>query len=329
MSALQITDEELVSAWQKNPSVARLLSILKGRISERRLRQRVRDLRKAGVKLPSRDSRSPAFDRTRWESIREARVNYDARIDVSIESGTIIVGSDAHFWPGDRSTAFRAFIKFIREMRPRIVVVNGDMFDGATISRWPRIGWDRRPTVLDELKVCKERLTEIEDASGNAARYWPLGNHDGRWERRLAMVAPEYEGVKYFSLKDHFPTWKPCWSVMVNRNTLIKHKWKGGRYAVANNALHSGVSMVTGHLHALKWWPHTDEGPLGTRYGVDTGCLADVGGKQFIDYTEDGVKDWRSGFAVLTYHKGDLLQPELVKVREEGAVDFRGKVYEV
>jgi hypothetical protein len=64
------------------------------------------------------------------------------------------------------------------------------------------------------------------------------------------------------------------------------------------------------------------------RWGVQTGCLADPRGEQFIHYTEDAPTDWTSGFALLTYEQGHLLQPELVRVFDEnkGLVDFRGKL---
>jgi hypothetical protein len=67
----------------------------------------------------------------------------------------------------------------------------------------------------------------------------------------------------------------------------------------------------------------------GTRWGVDTGTLADPYGEQFADYTELNPVDWRSGFAVLTFHKGRLLYPELVMVHDEGVIDFRGKLIEI
>ena len=79
--------------------------------------------------------------------------------------------------------------------------------------------------------------------------------------------------------------------------------------------------MVTGHLHSLKVTPFDDYN--GIRYGVDTGCLADTDGKQFMDYTEDNPKNWRSGFAVLTIRNGNLMWPEVVHVSKEG-VEFRG-----
>jgi hypothetical protein len=248
------------------------------------------------------------------------------RLDIEVKNGVVIVASDCHYWPGDPSTAHRALVKFIRELRPHVVVLNGDVFDGASISRWERIGWDSRPTVKQELDVCNERLTEIEDAAKGAERYWPLGNHDARFETFLAKHAPQFEGIEFFSLKDRYPKWKPCWSLFLN-DTVIKHRFKGGIHATHNNTIWAGKSIVTGHLHSMKVTPFSDY--TGTRYGVDTGTLADPNGEQFVDYTEDNPKNWRSGFAVLTYHNKRLLWPEFVHVLGDTEVEFRGKVYSV
>jgi len=49
----------------------------------------------------------------------------------------------------------------------------------------------------------------------------------------------------------------------------------------------------------------------------------------FMNYTEDNPKNWRSGFAVLSFWKGKLLPPELVEVIGDDIVAFRGKAYEV
>jgi hypothetical protein len=248
------------------------------------------------------------------------------RLDTEVKSGVVIVGSDAHYWPGDPSTAHRALVKFIKELRPHVVILNGDVFDGASISRWERIGWDSRPTVKQELDVCNERLVEIEDAAKGAERYWPLGNHDARFETFLAKHAPQFEGIEFFSLKDRYPKWKPCWSLFLN-DTVIKHRFKGGIHATHNNTMWAGKSIVTGHLHSMKVTPFSDYN--GTRYGIDTGTLADPQGEQFVDYTEDNPKNWRSGFAVLTYHNKRLLWPEFVHVIGDTEVEFRGKVYTV
>jgi hypothetical protein len=108
---------------------------------------------------------------------------------------------------------------------------------------------------------------------------------------------------------------------------VIKHRYKGGAHAPFNNTITAGVSIITGHLHSQKVSPFSDYN--GTRYGVDTGCLADPYHDAFQDYTEDNPKDWRSGFCVLTFHDGCLLPPELVTKWDEHHVYFRGSLHEV
>jgi len=299
---------ELVNRLKSPTAVANHLGFI-----VRGVHARISRLEKKGVRFHLSDRRSPRY----------VPDSNPARLCKEIINGVVMVASDAHYFPDNITIAHKAFVKMCRELKPAVVVMNGDVFDGATISRWPRIGWDRKPTVDEELKVCKERLQEITDAAPRAAYLWPLGNHDARFETKLAAHAPEYEGIKGFHLKDHFPEWKGCWSFFVNHNTVIKHRFKGGIHATHTNALWSGRTMVTGHLHSLKVTPLSDYN--GTRYGVDTGTLADVYGEQTTDYTEDGPKNWRSGFVVLTYHKGFLLPPEMCEVTEIGPV-FRGKI---
>lgn len=248
------------------------------------------------------------------------------RLDMGILNGQVVVFSDAHFWPGVRTTAFQGLLYMIRELKPRSVVNNGDAFDGASISRHPRIGWEDTPSVIQELKACEASLGEIEEASGRAKLYWPLGNHDGRFEMRLAANAPQYQFVNGFHLKDHFPKWEPCWSVW-NGDTVIKHRYKGGIHATHNNTVNAGVNIVTGHLHSLKVTPFDDYN--GTRYGVDTGTIAEPNGPQFRNYLEESPTNWRSGFIVLTYKDGRLMWPEVVKVWDKKHIEFRGEIINV
>lgn len=255
------------------------------------------------------------------------KLHKHGRADLKVDDGIVLVASDPHYWPDIVSTAHRAFVKFCEGLKPRAVILNGDAFDGATVSRFPRIGWDSRPSVKHELDAVEERLTEIEEAAGTKNLFWPLGNHDARFETFLAAQAPQYEGVTGFHLKDRFPLWKPCWAVWINDSTVVKHRFKGGIHATHNNTLWSGMNMVTGHLHSLKVTPFTDY--RATRYGVDVGTLADPYGPQFADYTELNPVNWRSGFAVLTFHKGRLLMPELVLVHDTNTVEWRGGLVEV
>jgi hypothetical protein len=204
--------------------------------------------------------------------------------------------------------------------------MNGDVMDFPRISRHDPLSWERQPEVKDEIEAAQDALHTFEKAAGRAKKYWTFGNHDARYEMRLARDVPEYRGVKGMHLKDAFPLWEPCWSVWVN-DVVIKHRFpKGGTHSTTNNPLWAGKSTVQGHLHSAQVRPLTDYN--GTRYGVDTGCLAEPWGDQFT-YIEDGYRNWRSAFGVLTFYKGRLLYPELVMVYDTDRVEFRGEVIRV
>lgn len=250
---------------------------------------------------------------------------YEKRVPYSLKNGCVLVGSDAHYWPDLITTAHRGFCFLAKKLKPAVVIMNGDVFDGAKISRHPPIGWQKKPGVKEELQAVDDRLAEIEDASPQAKLFWTIGNHDARFENFLANKASEMDGIAGMSLKDHFPEWKLCMSLWLN-DTVIKHRFKGGVHASHNNTLHSGKSIVTGHLHSLKVCPYDDY--LGTRYGVDTGTLAEPEGPQF-EYGEDNPRNHRSGFIVLTYNNHKLLLPEIAAVVGENHIQFRGELIKV
>lgn len=241
---------------------------------------------------------------------KEIEQRHPARLIVSIDNGDIVVGSDCHYWPNLITEAHRKFVDTVKALKPKAVIMNGDVFDGGRISRYPRIGWDNKPTVKQELEACTDRMHEIVEASKNSKKFWTMGNHDARFETKLAAMSPDYEGVRGFALKDHFPAWRPCWSIMVNRSIMIKHRYKGGMYAGRNNTISAGMTTVTGHTHRLLAHPFTDYN--GIRYGIECGTLAEIYGEQFVDYCETNPVEWQPGFVVLHFRKG-FMEPEVVR----------------
>ena len=313
------SDAEFVEIWNLHKSASKMALALG--MNERNILRRRKDIEdKLGIALTS-SQKTASLNRPE-NAVRK---------ELGIENGVVLVFSDAHFWPGIHTTAYKGVLWAIKEFQPKAIIANGDVFDGASISRFPRIGWDSTPSIIQELKACEIALGEIEEtakkARHNVNLVWTMGNHDARYENRLAANAPQYEFVKGFALKDHFPAWHPCWSCWPTDDVVVKHRWKGGIHATHGNTSMSGKTMVTGHLHSLKVTPYSDYN--GTRYGVDTGTLAEPDGPQFINYLEDSPTNWRSGFAILTFHDGRLLWPELVHKWDEGKIEFRGKVYDV
>ena len=153
MSHAVTTDKEFIEVWQRLKSakkVSQELGVDPRNVHRRR--KRLEELH--GVSLET--SKQGPLIKT---------PDNPARKMLGIENGTVIVFSDAHFWPGIRSTAFQGLLWAIKEFKPRAVINNGDAFDGASISRFPRIGWDSKPSLISELKACEASLEEIETAA--------------------------------------------------------------------------------------------------------------------------------------------------------------------
>jgi hypothetical protein len=267
------------------------------------------------------------------------RARSGARVLLPAQDGCVFVLSDQHYYAGaDPSPVHKASILLADRLKPWGVICNGDAIDGASISRWPVSSFTElgeRPLVSAELDEAASRLKEYEDLNYVHYLVWNLGNHDARFETKLAEKVPEYAGVHGMTLKDHFPGWIPAWSTWVMRDhsslngpqVVVKHRFKGGMYSASNNALWSGVSMVTGHDHKLWVKPISDY--RGLRWGIDAGTVSDPYSPLFTNYTEDNPQDWHSGFVVLHFRNGVFTGPELVWGLPDGKVLFRGEVLNV
>jgi predicted MPP superfamily phosphohydrolase len=312
MALAKVSEEEFISLFQQHGSpkeVARIIGTSEKAVYLRRARIQ----RTHNITLESFAASQKSVVST---TIRKNEITYEAK------KQTIIVASDCHYWPGEATVAHKAFIKLCKQLKPGAIVLNGDVFDGARVSRHDPLYKNDTPTVKQELEVCQERLGEVEKASHNSKLFWLYGNHDTRLWRYMRVNAPECEGAFGADLFDYFPGWHCGYVMHINQNTVIKHRWHNGIHATHNNVLKSGRNIVTGHLHKLQITPWGDYN--GRRYGVDTGTLAEPLSEQFA-YLEGNPVPWASGFAVLTFDEnGMLLPPELVEVINDVAY-FRGK----
>lgn len=314
----KISDAEFIKAWTETGGRAQAAANVLDMTVRGVYQRRNKTEKRTGVILPSAGD-APGTGRGDAGGIKN---DYTARLSISGFSGTAIVFSDCHYWPGEASIAHKALVEVAKEIKPKLLIGNGDLFDGARLSRFPRNGWEEQPRVSDELNAAMDRLAEVRHAARNAQALRTVGNHCIRFDRYLAMNASEMEGIAGARLSDHLPAWKECMSIFINGNTMVKHRYHGGIHAGYNNTLKAGTSIVTGHTHILEIKPWADY--TGRRYGVQTGAIADVAGAQFA-YIEDAPTPWCSGFAVLNFDSaGRLIYPELCEVIE-GVAYFRGQ----
>jgi predicted phosphodiesterase len=318
-----VSDEEFIRVWKKLGSPTLVGKHFGMNARSMIARRQSLELRYK-IELPTFNSQREE-KKTKPKKIELAAHNVRRGIDVD-KVKRVIVFSDAHF-TDTTTTAFKALLIMIKEFKPQVIICNGDAFDGQVLSRFPSINYDQKPTVLDELKACRYHLDEIAKNKPAGCRLiWTLGNHDMRYEAWLVNKVPEYSGVDGFSLKYHFPEWETCWSFWIGEDTVVKHRYKGGRTAGYSNLLAAGnTNIITGHTHVLACQPISNF--QGTFWGVQTGCLADPMSSTF-EYCEDSPKDWRSGFVLLSFDQGRMLMPEMVMVSDEenGEFEFRGCV---
>lgn len=328
--ALKVTDDEFIATWRRLQRPAKIAATLG--ISNRSVHSRRRRIEaRLGIALPVKGSGRNEAGRCNEAGARatalaeERQRRYETEIHITVTDGVVLVASDCHYWPGVVTVAHQALCRLAKDMKPQMVVLNGDVLDGARISRHPRIMWEKQPQLKDELAAVQDRCAELERAAGKAKLLRTIGNHDARFENYLSANAPELEEMTGSTLLDYLPRWRAGWALHLNAETdgwtTIRHRpVSGGIHAAYNSTLRAGVSYAHGHLHKLQVTPWGDY--RGRRYGVDTGTLAEPRGPQFT-YTEASPLNWASGFAALTFRNGRLLQPELCVV-EHGAAWFRG-----
>jgi hypothetical protein len=207
------------------------------------------------------------------------------------------------------------------------VVLNGDLADFGSVSRFPRGPWrnPKRPSVKDELEAVQERLSEIENqGSKNIPYLRTLGNHDDRLEAKLSGVSEALEHLYGTRLSDHIPRWTEAERIDVNGDCEFIHNIRAGEIGRdRQNVLLTGHHTIVGHSHQLHVWAQTFR--RGTFFGICAGTLADLDDEVF-SYLGSRPANWQSGLVLLTWVSGVLQYPECGAVLD-GKLYFRGTRY--
>lgn len=120
----------------------------------------------------------------------------------------------------------------------------------------------------DELEAARKMIKNWYKAFPNATVI--LGNHDRIVTRKAKMASLPSAWIRSFGEVLEVPKWD--WKVqeMID-NVLYIHGESG---SARNMVKHYGCSVVQGHRHSESYVEYLD-GPVGTRFGVQTGCGVD------------------------------------------------------
>lgn len=106
---------------------------------------------------------------------------------------------DVHL-PYHDSVALEAAINHGIETECDAVILAGDFMDFFACSRWEKD--PRKRNFKQEIETAREMLAELRRLFPKKQIIWKLGNHEERWEKFLALKAPELLGIDDFELEN-------------------------------------------------------------------------------------------------------------------------------
>jgi len=243
-----------------------------------------------------------------------------------------IVASDFHF-PLQDDASVAIFLETVRLLKPKQVILNGDLPDLLALSRFPK---DVRHTwsLQDEATQYSAFLHELEQVMPRDTALCEIdANHSGngtesRWWRYLSERIPEL--LAHPRAKEEMTYqkwWHPEWSrvqmleeLVIGHDLLITHgdmtrKW-GGYTAKAHSERYVN-SVLHGHTH--RQGSHIRRVPaIGSR-GEQTIRAYEIGCMCRLDPGYTKVPDWTQGFAIVIATGGHYAV-ELVTIENGAAV---------
>ena len=207
--------------------------------------------------------------------------------------------SDIHA-PFHDEEALQAVIDFIGQFKPRHLVLNGDILDCYTISKFEKNS-DLRMSFQDELDATRDVISRLIAAAPAKCRTVYLqGNHEDR-HRRLLWDNPALADLRNLQLSQLLKLRELGVKKFMRYGELHNHLGvafthgsiarKHGSYTARAEREEHGISGVSGHTHRLgvSYKTYTDR--IVTWY--EQGCLCDLK----PGYIR-GTPNWQHGFLI-------------------------------
>lgn len=236
-----------------------------------------------------------------------------------------VVGSDFHFGCQD-DKAINIFLQTIDELKPKVIILNGDTMDMLAISKYPKDiahNW----SLQYERQLYHEFLDTLISISGDAQIYELHSNHSGqsvhgRWRRylsdRLGELASLPDIVDRLSYENVFMGDYQKWvshvdyvelnDLVVTHGTTVRGN---GGASCLGEIQKWGTSILHGHTHRIgsscKRIPAVGNRPEKQLYGFEGGCLCSM------DAAYGSHLNWQQGFNIVGLG-GDTFSMEQVMI---------------
>lgn len=220
-----------------------------------------------------------------------------------------VVVPDVHV-PFEHKAHVRRMLKYIKEEKPKKIVMLGDVLDFHALT-YHRKQKDWRDRLLEEVSAGRKFLHSIRRSAGNKAEIIFIeGNHEDRWNRYVEQRAPHLVDLQHSHWSSHlaleqFGIELASGAVRTKAGAgqtvrfLHGHEVKGSSRIAGNHALNCarklGENVHCGHTHRLGVLCATVGGK--TLFGVEGGWLGDWTSPA-TKYIGIARPDWRVAFAV-------------------------------
>lgn len=227
-----------------------------------------------------------------------------------MKSHLVVVASDIHM--KNVHAGWETFKQFVKEKRPTLAVLAGDLVDLESLSRYEKTE-DTDPYVIEQVQMCAEECNWLEKYCGRVILM--PGNHEERWEKAIYGDNRMYlRGAKGLTLKDQMyaqglsPTikWiaqdKNVPGVWVGKRALlVRHGHKGAsrfgmkHLAAAMLQKAPSTNQIAGHNHRAQLMCHTEMGRV-------TVAISNPHLSGTHAYNPDYDANWQRGFTCYEFY---------------------------
>ncbi len=234
---------------------------------------------------------------------------------------TTIFWSDTHVPHYDRR-AVKALLNFVKDIKPKRIVIMGDFLDFMSVSRWDK---DPRETVTlqEEIVEAEYLLSLIREASKSSEIIYIGGNHEERLTKFLITKADSLiylkkdeedilsvphllglreKGIEYIPYHSHYQL--HGW-LFEHGNIARQHS----AYTAKGMVDRRGINVGMAHTHRAGTYYTTSFNK--TLQGVEFGCLIDIKGPA-ARYSK--YPNWQNAFGIGQFEDGVFqVQPILMQ----------------
>jgi predicted phosphodiesterase len=242
-------------------------------------------------------------------------------IPFEVNYSKILILSDLHF-PYQDNKAIELALKYGEKNKMDCILINGDLFDFATISRHEK-DWRHR-SLVDEIDTVKEFFDYLQHRFPNVKIIFKEGNHDERFDKWLFHKSPEFFDISGLTLKDVLKLNEKGIDYVCDRlpvkigKLLVLHghelNGSGGVNPARATFLKTIANVLIGHCHRTS--QHTEPTLNGdVIVSTSTGCLCGM----YPMFAR--VNKWNLGFGFVNHNiKSGEYKLDNLKI-------IKGKVY--